>query len=136
LSISEDCAKNFPDDPTIAHSEALLRRVPPKHFYLDENLGRWRPSPAAFEDDDGDPMSVYRQGIIKAEGGPIHRVMHGHEGYALASLTAGQVRSKDQTVHPDPLPEESSHTQVCGAKQKGTCRWFAMHSEWAIPPPV
>jgi hypothetical protein len=137
LSDSEDCGKNFPDDPTIVHREALLRRVPPKHFYLDENLGRWRPSSAAFEDDDdGDPMSVYRQDIIEAEGGPIRRVMHGHEGYALASLTAGQVRSKDQTVHPDPLPDESSHTQVCGAKQKRTCRWFAMQSEWVISPPV
>jgi len=55
-------------------------------------------------------MSVYRQDLIEAEGGPIRRIMVGHEGYALASLTAGQVRSKDQTVHPDPLPEESSHT--------------------------
>jgi hypothetical protein len=81
LSISEDCAKNFPDDPTIAHSEALLRRVPPKHFYLDENLGRLRPSSAAFEDDDdGEPMSVYRKGIVEAEGGTIGRIMHGHEG--------------------------------------------------------
>jgi len=111
LGITEDCAKNFPNDPTIAHGVALLRRVPPKHFYFDDNLGRWRPSSAAFEDDeDGDPMSVYRQDLIEAEGGPIRRIMVGHEGYALASLTAGQVRSKDQTVHPDPLPEESSHT--------------------------
>lgn len=137
MSISETCAKNFPNDPTIARSEALLRRVPPKHFYLDENLGRWRPSSAAFEDDDdGDPMSVYRQDVIESEGGSIRRVMPGHEGYALASLTAGQVRSKDQTVHPNPLLEESSHTQVCGDKPKSTCRWFAMQSEWAIPPPA
>jgi len=135
LSVS-DCAKNFPDDPAIAHGEALLRRVPPKHFYLDQNLGRWRPSSAAFEDDDdGDPMSVYRRGIIEAEGCSIHRVMQGHENYALASLTTGQIRSKDQTVHADALPEESSHTQVCGAKPKSTCRWFAKQAEWAIPPP-
>ena len=136
MSISEHCAKNFPNDPTIPHNIALLRRVPPKHFYLDENLGRLRPSSAAFEDDsDGDPMSVYRQDIIEAEGDTTRRVMHGHEEYALASLTAGQVRSKDQTVHPDPLPGESSHTQICGTKHKKTCRWFAMNSEWVIAPP-
>ena len=136
MGITEHCAKNFPNDPTIADGVSLLRRVPRKHFYLDENLGRWRPSSAAFEDDDdGDPMSVYRQDIIEAEGGPIDRVMVGHEGYALASITAYHVRSKDQPVHPDPLPEESSHTQVCGAKKKSTCRWLAMQSEWAIPPP-
>ena len=137
MSIQEDCAKNFPNDPKIAHSVVLLRRVPPKHFFLDENLGRWRPSSAAFEDDDdGDPMSVYRQDIIHAEGASIQRVMAGHEDYALASLMAGQVRSKEQTVHPDPLPEESSHTQICGPKQKKTCRWFATQSEWVIPPPA
>lgn len=54
-----------------------------------------RPSSAAFEDDDdGDPMSVYRRDIIDSEGGTVARVMAGHEGFALASLTAGQVRTK------------------------------------------
>lgn len=81
-------------------------------------------------------MSVYRQDIIEAEGGSATRIMAGHDGYALASIKAGQVRSKGQTVHPDPLPEESSHTQVCGSKPKSICRWFAKQSEWAIPPPV
>jgi hypothetical protein len=70
-------------------------------------------------------MSVYRRDVIEGEGGDIRRVMVGHEGYALAFLTAEQVRLKSQTVHPDPLFEESSHTQVCGPKPKGTCRWFA-----------
>ena len=114
----------------------LLRRVPPRHFHFDPKLGRTRPSSAAFEDDDdGDPMSVYRKDIIESEGASIVRVMAGHEEYALASLTAGGVRSQGQTVHPDPLAEESSHTQLCGAKEKRTCRWFAKHSEWVIPPP-
>ena len=119
----------------MADGVALLRRVPPKHLYLDENLGRWRPSSAAFEDDgDGDPMSVYRRDVIEAKGGDVRRVMVGHEGYALAFLTAGQVRPKSQTVHTDPLTEESSHTQVCGPKPKSTCRWFAKKAEWAITP--
>jgi len=135
VDILEDCAKNFPYDPKVKHGVALLRRAPPKHFHFDEHLGHWRPSSAAFEDDnDGDPMSVYRQDVIEAEGGSVIRVMTGHDEYTLASLTAGQVRSKDQTVHPDPLPEELSHTQVCGSKPKSTCRWFATQSAWAIPP--
>jgi hypothetical protein len=137
LITSEDCAKKFPNDPTIAHTVVLMRRVPPRHFCFDRNLGRWRPSSAAFEDDDdGDPMSVYRRDIIAAEGGPIQRVMAGHEGYGLAPLTAGQVRSKEQTVHPDPLPAESSHTHICGEKPRPTRRWFAQQAEWVIPPPA
>jgi hypothetical protein len=65
LGTAEDCAKNFPDDPTVQDGVNLLRRIPPRHICFDENLGRHRPSSAAFEDDeDGDPMSVYRHDII------------------------------------------------------------------------
>lgn len=136
LSTPEDCAANFPDDPSVPANSALLRRVPPWHFVCDEASGRRRPSSAAFEDDDdGDPMSVYRRETIEAEGGDVSRVMTGHEGYALASLTAGAVRSRNQTIHPDPLADESSHTQVCGPKPKSTCRWFAKNAEWVIAPP-
>ena len=107
-----------------------------RHFHLDENLGRLRPSSAAFEDDeDGEPMSVYRQDVIESEGGGPQRVMIGHEGYALAALTAGQVRSKHQTVFPAPLPEESSHAKVCGPKTTATRRWFSRQASWVIPPP-
>ena len=107
MSTREECAENFPDDPAVAECVALLRRIPPgPHFqFFDQNLARWRPSSAAFEDDDdGDPMSVYRRDVIETEGGNVQRVMIGHEGYALASLTVGQVRSKGQTVFPAPLP--------------------------------
>ena len=113
----------------------LLRRIPPYHLYEDKERGSLRPSSAAFEDDDdGDPMSVYRRDILQKESGGIQRVMIGHPNYALASLTAGHVRCKDQTVHPDPLPEESAHTQICGLKPKSTCRWFAKQAKWALAP--
>jgi hypothetical protein len=136
LGIPEDCARNFPDDPAVSDTSELLRRIPSWHFFYDQNLGRVRPSSAAFEDDpDGDPMSVYQRQIIESEGGSAARVMAGHEGYALASLTAGQLRSKDQTVHPDPLPAESSHTKICGRKSKPVCRRLAAEAVWVIPPP-
>lgn len=133
---AEDCAKDFPDDRTVSDGVALLRRIPPRHFYFDETLNRRRPSSAAFEDDsDGDPMSVYRGDVIESEAGDIRRVMIGHEGYALVALTAGQVRSKSQTVSPDPLPEESSHATVCGPKTGATRRWFSRQARWVILPP-
>lgn len=135
---AEDCTKKFPDDRTISDGVELLRRIPPRHFHFDQNLGEVRPSSAAFEDDpDGDPMSVYRRDIIKSENGDVRRVMIGHEseGYGLVALTAGRVRSKRQTVFPDPLPQESSHSKVCGPKSKGTRRYFSRQSKWVIPPP-
>jgi len=96
LSTSEDCTRNFPDDPTVAGSVALLRRIPHWHFYFDTRLGRLRPRSAAFEDDaDGDPMSVYRRDIIEAEGAAVQRIMVGHNGFALVSLIAGTFTASD-----------------------------------------
>lgn len=137
MSTPEDCVRNFPNDPTVRDDVALLRRIPHWHFHFDTRLGRMRPRSAAFEDDaDGDPMSVYRRDIIGAEGGDVRRVMIGHEGFALTSLAAGQFRSMEQTVFPDPLPEESSHAKICGPKPERVRRWFAKHAVWVIPPPV
>jgi len=79
-------------------------------------------------------MSVYRRDVIDCEGGNIERVMTGHNGYGLTALTAGQFRSKDQTVYSDPLEEESAHAKICGPKTSSTRRWFAKQAEWVIPP--
>jgi hypothetical protein len=131
----EYCSQYHPDDPDVLNATTLLRRVPQKHIIFDQNLGRHRPTSAAFEDDeDGSPMSTYRNDIIANEGAEVSRVMVGHDGYSLAGLTAEQFRSRQQTVHSDPLPEESSHTEICGLKTHGTRSWFAKTAEWIIPP--
>ena len=136
MSTQEDCAKNFPDDAAIGDEIALLRRIPPMHFYYDKRLGRYRPSSAAFEDDsDGDPMSVYRIDVITSEEGTVERVMVGHEGFGLVALEAGRFRSRQQTIFPDPLPGESSHAKVCGPKTASRRRSFAKQASWMIPPP-
>ena len=136
MTSPEDCRRQFPDDPQIADGVRLLRRIPPWHFVRDDNAGCVRPSSAAFVDDqDGDPMSVYRQDVIEDEGGVPGRVLANHPGFGLVSLSAGQVRSRDQTVHADPVPEESSHGIVCGPKSKSTRKWFAHQAQWAVAPP-
>ena len=133
----QDCAKDFSDDPAVGDGTTLLRRIPENHFHFDHNLGRMPPSSAAFEDDrDGDPMSVYRKDVIDAEGGDVKRVLIGHQGYALAGITAGLVRSREHTVFSDPLPDESSHAKVCGHRTKRLMREFARKAEWVVPPPA
>jgi len=135
------CSDNFPNDPSIQDDANLFRRIPPWHYFFDENENRWRPSSAAFEDDeDGDPMSVYLSTVLMRENREPSSVLAGHLGYSLASITAGLARSKDQTVHPKPLPEESSHAVVCGDKGKGNKsapkKRFAMAAIWVVfnPP--
>ena len=81
-------------------------------------------------------MSVYRQNVIEDEGGQPSRVLENHESFALVSISAGQARSRAQTVHPDPLPEEPSHAVVCGPKPRSTRKWFVRHAEWVVEPPI
>jgi hypothetical protein len=135
------CSENFPDDPSIADDTNLFRRIPSWHHFFDENENRWRPSSAAFEDDgDGDPMSVYLSTVLLGGNREPSDVLAGHQGYSLASITAGLARVNNQTVHPDPLPEESSHAVVCGDKVKGKKnapkRQFAKAAAWVVfvPP--
>lgn len=133
MTSADECRVRFPDDPRCAGGVRLLRRIPEWHVYYDKNRGCVRPSSAAFEDDgDGSPMSVYRRDVIDDEGGEPARVMVGHAGFGLASVGAGEARSKNQTVCSDPLPEESAHAVVCGPKPKSVRRWFARNADWAI----
>ena len=80
-------------------------------------------------------MSVFRRDVIESEGDTPDRVMRGHDGYALAVITAKQARSRHQTVSPAPEPDESAHTKVCGPKTDSTKKYFAKQSRWVIPPP-
>lgn len=65
----------------------------------------------------------------------MQRIMAGHANFALASLSAGQARSKRQSVFPAPQPGEPSHAKVCGPKPDSVRRWFATEAFWVIPPP-
>jgi len=80
---------DYSDDPTIPDDAELWRRIPPWHFVHDENWGQIHPSSAAFEDDpDGSPMSV----VLGAEASDPQRALAGHQGFALASITAALAR--------------------------------------------
>lgn len=137
------CSENFPDDPSIQDNTDLFRRIPPRHCIFDENENRWRPSSAAFEDDDdGDPMSVYVSSVLLKENREPSTLLAGHEDYSLASITAGLARIHNQTVHPEPLLEEPSHAVVCGDKgsahkKSAPRKKFALAAAWAVlNPPV
>ena len=125
------------DDASIPDGAALWRRIPPWHFIFDENLGRVRPSKAAFDNDANDSsMSVVLADLVLASGrGPKH-VLAGHERFALAFITAGLARSKQQRVAKDPIPGEPAHALVVGKKTDSVKRAMAKASEWVIPPEI
>lgn len=109
----------FVDDDSIPSTEQLLRRVPPAWWVFDSNLGRRRPTSAAFDDPE---MSVAIQSSLLARGEPVTKVLRGHEGFGLVSITAGLVRQLGQGVAKDPLPEDPDHAVVFGRKTDGTRR--------------
>src|SRR5436190_16920957 len=119
----------LPDDPGVPNDEQLLRRIPPRHFFPDPNLGRLRPSTAAFEDDpDGSPMSVFLASRLI----DVRDALVGHEGYALAAIPAGLARDCKQAIVPAPSPDAHpaalAHALVVGKKPKSVRNRFAHES--------
>src|SRR5690349_3173057 len=109
--------QEYADDSSLTDSTSLWRRIPPWHFIYDGNLQRWRPKSAAFDNDpDGGPMSVVVGDLVRAAGREPDTVLIGHEGYALATITAGLARACGQGVARDPTTEEPAHALVFGPK--------------------
>ncbi len=127
----------YADDPTIRDDAVLWRRVPvdPIHYVFDQNLGRVRPSSAAFEDSpDGTPMSVQLAQIVAETGRGPEDVLVGYHGFALAAITAGLSRGCRQGVARAPLPDEPAHAVVFGTKTRKIRGRLAKGSQWVIPP--
>jgi hypothetical protein len=124
------------DDPTIPDDAPLWRRIPPLHVVFDHNLGRSRPSSAAFEDHpNGSPMSVVLGREVLDAGRSAQSVLLGHEGFALASVLAGFVRTKGLGIVRSPLAEEPAHAEVFGSKTDSIKKALAKNSSWVVPPP-
>lgn len=122
----------FSDDVSIPDETELWRRIPPWHVHHDVRLGRLRPASAAFDDDVDDPMSVV---IATGAAGP-GAVLAGHEGFALAAITAGLARACGLGVMRDPLPDNPAHAVVFGHKTGAIMRRLAREATWIVPPDV
>jgi hypothetical protein len=124
----------MPDDPSIPDEARLLRRVIPEWIVVDQNTNSRRISSQAFcnsSADDGteEGMSVFLEAVLVEEGRGTDSVLRGYESNALIAITAGWVRSWQQWVIRDPLPDESSHAQVMGEKNSNTRRKLARNYE-------
>jgi hypothetical protein len=118
------------DDPTIPDAESLWRRVPrtPQHLVWDGNRGCFRVSSAAF---DGDEMSV----ALASEAGTPDLMLGSHEEFGVVALEAGLVRSRQQIVVRDPLPDQPAHALVIGRKTDSVRRALARAARWVVRPP-
>lgn len=126
---------NYTDDPDILNEDCLYRRIPlkPSHIIFDNNRDCWRPTSASFKDHpDGSPMSVTIQSELEKDNRSPEDSLDGYEDCALASVTAGQARERNQMVVKEPLPEEPAHGVVVGnEKKKGK---LAKIAGWVVRP--
>lgn len=111
------------DDKSIGDDEILLRRIPPKWFKRDAG-GTLDVSSQAFQNLEGEMMSVHLQSIMEASGLAPTSVLEQSPGYGLVSFSAGHAREADQVIVKDPLPGDPSHAHVVGAKGKGWRKRF------------
>src|SRR5262249_43305892 len=126
----------YSDDPTIPDEAELWRRIHPKQWERDENLGRVRPVSGAFDDpSDGSPMSVDLADVHIQLGRGPEAALAGHEGFALALITAGLVRECGLGVARQPLSENPAHAVGFGKKTPKIRRRLAREARWVVPPP-
>jgi hypothetical protein len=138
-----DDGRSWLDDPTIADEEILLRRVPSRQLHWDPERGRYRPSSAAFDDDnEGDPMSVYLNSTMQALGLEAERTLDDQEpGFGVAGVFARVVRDEEQVVcrDPDPGPPfhicDPAHGLVAGAKSTKRRSRVGRQFFWVVEPP-
>jgi hypothetical protein len=129
----------MPDDPSIPDDARLLRRVIPEWIVADENTNSKRVSSAAFcnstaEDGTEEGMSVFLEYILIDDARPATSVLVGYESNGLIAQTARWVRTWQQGVVRDPIPEEIAHAQVMGPKNSNTRRKLAKIYEWIFIP--
>lgn len=125
------------DDAQVADDQHLWRRIPRRHFVADDNTKTVRCSSAAFENHpDGSPMSVLWGELVLSSGRAREDILRAHEGFALASFTAGLARQNKQIVSPDAIENEPAHYLVVGEKTKRVRRALSKNSIWEVPPTI
>jgi hypothetical protein len=125
----------YKDDPSVKNDCRLFRRVPPTWIIWDGNLGRWRPTSAAFNNSrDGHPMSIALECELVLRGLPPSSVLAAHEGFSLTFITTELARNLGQAVVRDPTPDEPAHGLVVGTKSDKVKKRMAAAAVWEVAP--
>jgi hypothetical protein len=116
------------DDGSIADEHDLLRRIRPDQIVNDENLGKCRPSSAAFK---APQLSADSEQILLANGKDWKFSLKDHPGYSLARFKAGAARRVGLPVIHKPEVANPAHVEVHGKKTKGVANALFGACSWA-----
>jgi hypothetical protein len=120
----------FTNDPSIANSEVLLRRLHPV-WIVPGDHGRMRIASAAFKHKE---LSILFYALLQSQHRPIQDALGGHSDNSLCSITAGLARELGQRVvyNVEP-PNDPAHGLVVGKKTQAVANRFAREAAWVIP---
>jgi hypothetical protein len=115
------------DDPTIADSEILWRRILPNWLHHDAD-GTIRPSKVAFTDRHTGEVSVHLASIMLDH----NLALEGRPDDSLAAIFAGHPRSLGFAIVRDPKPDDPSHTLICPSPTESKARQIAKQATWVV----
>lgn len=128
-------ADEHADDPRIRNCAELWRRIPPVHFIRDENLGRVRPTSAAFNDSKDSPMSAVAAKIVVATRRDEYLFLEKFPNEGLVGFSASLARKLRQGVELAPVDGEPGDVHIFGPKPKKAVKAeFAKRSIWIVGP--
>lgn len=117
-----------PDDVLEFFDESgLLRRVHSSQVVLDKNSGKYRPSSAAFNDNN---LSVDIETILTSRNFDWTFTLKGHEGFSLVRFSAEIARDLGQKVILCEIPGNPAHGEVRGKKTGAVKGKLVEQSEW------
>ena len=127
------------DDETISDDSVLYRRVPaqPKVYMVwNYNTMCWVISSQAFKNHKENRLafSVHLKEVVERLGLSLDAVVQDRSKFALASLTARQVREHRQVINRMPEPGDPAHAHVLGEKPGSVQRALATVAVWVLPP--
>lgn len=120
----------FEDDGSIPPETKVLRRIPPGRF-VEDRAGP-RPQTGNFSNHrDGTGTSV----SIFVEGGNPLKLLEGHDGYALVSLTVRDIRDAGLGIVRNPITGgDQNHAHIQGKKTGEAKRHLTLSAEWIVMP--
>ena len=117
------------DDASILPDTRVLRRIPPGR--VAKKTPTKRPQTDNFKnsrDDTGTSVSVWEKANSP------DKVLRGHKGFGLVSLTVGDIRDAGLGIVRAPNPEDPHHAHIQGKKTGAAKRGLAKAAVWISRP--
>lgn len=129
-------AQDSHHDLAVAREGELWRRIPCSQTEYDPQLGRKRPSTAAFDDwknelGDTDPISAF----IALKCQTPATALDGHEGFGLIMVTEELVTNCNLQIVEKEVPGPPGHVLLVGRKTYSVRKKLAREAAWVIPCP-